>query len=168
MGKRATTSKGTKTQPRAMYIYVGTAGIGRMGFGAWLGDEAINRSDGDDAGTYESLVDALEAAAVRIEELFARQQWLGQPFEWSALLSAAEAKKNMDVLAVRVTCADHYDGLEFRAEWMAWSDEGYIVDAHPDPDEAVGQGTTVREALVDLGTKAQNELAHRAWVERFR
>lgn len=165
MGKRATTSK---KEQFVLYVYVGSAGIGRMGFGSWFGDEEINRSDGDDAGTYESLVDALEAVGIRIEALLSRAQWLGKPVTPIPLMSAAKAKENMDVLAVRITSEDAYNGLEFRAEWMWCGHDGYAVEAHDDPDAAVGQGDSLREALVDLGTKTQNELAHTAWVSRFR
>lgn len=148
-----------------LYVYVGTAGIGRMQFGAWIRDEKIDRSDGDDAGTYESITDALGHAGSRYEEELRDSVWGRKKFEWPELRTPKALADNGDVRCAMVTFDGDYK--QFVARWMDWGPNGFepkrvgrLLD-----DPRIGRCETISGALAELGVHTERELAHRAWVD---
>ncbi len=148
---------------QALYVYVGTAGIGRMQFGAWIRDEEIDRSDGDDAGTYESLADALGHAGSRYEEQLRDSVWGRKKFEWPELRKAKALSKHGDIRCAMVT----FDHDAFVARWMDWGPNGFEVKrvGRLLDDPRIGRDSTISGALAELGVHTERELAHRAWVD---
>lgn len=134
---------------KTLYIYVATAGIGRMGFGAWLAGEKIDRSDGDDAGTFGHLSNALEHAGRRIEWQLLQAPWKADKLEWNTPKSIAK-EQGRDVHVVTLT----FDGFSFLARWLE--------DDEAPPED--GRGDTPSEALRLLGEHREAKLAHHAWV----
>jgi hypothetical protein len=137
---------------KALYIYVATAGIGRMGFGSWIAGEKIDRSDGDDDGTYVRLSDALEHAGKRIEEQLLRAPWLGNKLEWGTPTITSKMERGDVHVAVLA-----FDGFDFRACWHA--------DEANEDRLTFTRGDTPSEALRALGETKETTLAHRAWVQ---
>ena len=136
---------------KTFYVYVATAGIGWMGFGAWVGDEKIDRGDGDDADTYASLRDALVAAGERLERMMYRHAW----HPTNKLYSKRRKILGSNIHLVEVT-------YSFNKVWAKW------VDVFEDSVgyEAV-QGDSPAKVLGELGEATERMLAHRAWVERL-
>lgn len=130
-------------------IYVATAGIGRMGFGAWLTGEKIDRSDDDDGGTYARLPDALEAAGERVEQALPRTSWQTAALEWNTS-AVIGTKRGDDIHAVALT----FSGEEFLAGWFERPGETVVAES----------GATPSEALRALGAAREAKLAHAAWV----
>lgn len=146
-----------KKSKKRILVYVATAGIGRMGFGSWLGGEKIDRSDGDDEGTFSSISDALEDAGLRIERMLLANAWSGKKTSFGDV--AATTKKQLsDVEVVELTC-EVFDG-EPRFEARLLDDE--------EGESAPFVGPSPSTALGLLGCHIEREAAHWAWVMRRR
>jgi len=64
-------AKKMKSKEDLLLIKLGTAGIGRQSFRAWIVDApgaVVDRQDGDDSGTSATPGDALRALADKIDE----------------------------------------------------------------------------------------------------
>jgi hypothetical protein len=61
--------------PTLIKVIVGTAGIGRMHFKAWLPDEPVDRQDGSDYETFETPGEALADAGRRLDIRMTRLGW---------------------------------------------------------------------------------------------
>lgn len=150
---------------QAIYIYVGTAGIGRMSFGAWLSYDKIDRSDGDDAGTYPTIEEALSAAGQKLERNIIRAAWEHTKFVAQPLpLASVVVKGDGDVF---VACV-RMNGDQFLARWMCWTPNGFQLDEDLELPRNEVYGDTISGVLEDLGQRMSAELAHNAWVNQFR
>ncbi len=140
-----------------LYVYLATAGIGRMSFGAWVGEEKIDRSDGDDDGTHVSLVDALEDAGKRIEEQLLQAPWRGNKLRWGTP-TVTSLKGRGDVQAIVLT----FDGRVFQTALIG---DEHLHTRDDMLNYRTAEGATPSEALKALGKKMEARLAHARWVD---
>ena len=150
---------------KAIYIYVGTAGIGRMSFGSWLSFDEIDRADGDDDDTYPSIGAALVGAGAEVERRMIVGTWEAKTFKPPGLPPAGIVTKgHADIFVARVT----WSGIRFAAEWMHWTPNGYQLEDVDDSVYDQQHGDTIAEALGVLGKRATEQLSHSGWVNQFR
>jgi hypothetical protein len=69
------TKKKSDDKQGLIQIFVGPAGIGRMGFRAYGKDEIIDRGDGDDSDTHRTPGKALAAFGKQLDATLVKRGW---------------------------------------------------------------------------------------------
>ena len=141
---------GQKNKGASLYVYVGTCGIGRQRFRAWLAGDRMDRQDGDDDDTHDTPGDAIQAVASRL---------YGMAFDGTlqSRLGKKVPRRDKDILEIVVT-----DGGKREIEEMRFQAR-FSDDDEPREHRPRGGGSSPPVALAEMAHQLNVSLVSKGW-----